>query len=475
MLVPLMSEQNAFAGGCPFVQTPPQPGDIIVADDDAGAFGDGAILGVNPDTGEITVISDFCISDSSPGENFFNGDNEGLAFDPTDGSIVVANSENVFRVDPNTGGTELVSEGQFFSVECPGDFSDSGDVEQVAVMDNGDIIAASDDYFCDQRFSRVIKINPDTGVQTVIAEKGPLLDVEDVAIDANGDFVVVNGDGPDASIPGVYRVTPGGLVTSISTSGLFNNPEGVDIGDDGTIYVADEDNGIDSGGQILSVDPDTGFTKVIAGVVEFEQIRGVLTGSLYAVDEDAGCDGDGAIFEINPDTGEVELLAENDCIVVDDCDVINDCDAVTKIFNNPQGLDLFGEAVPEPEPPICEEPKQIHRFFNFDDGAPEEFSGVTTTQSVEDYDEEGFFGDLLRIPNGQSQFGKATLTLTDLPVHNLVDIKFLLAIIDSWDGQPPGGCCNPDVFNVFVDGCLFVFVGDQFYSHKHSLMTDIAN
>jgi hypothetical protein len=48
--------------------------------------------------------------------------------------------------------------------------------------------------------------------------------------------------------------------------------------------------------------------------------------------------------------------------------------------------------------------------------------------------------------------------LTGLPPHNSIDINFLLAIIDSWDGtepgEGPGACidCHPDFFTVTVDG-----------------------
>jgi len=351
LLIPLMSHQNAFAGNgeCPFVQTPPQPGDILVSDDDAGAFGDGAILGVNPDTGEITVISDFCISDSSPGENFFDSDNEGLAFDPTDGSIVVANRDNVFRVDPNTGGTELISEGQFFTADC-GDFDDNGDVEQVAVMDNGDIIAVADDFECDIEFGRVIKIDPDTGLQTLITEGDPLLDPEDVAIDAEGDLIVANGDGPDGSVGGIYRVTLDGVVSVINTSYCETcNPESVDIGEDGTIYVADEDapnNTQDGDGAVLSIDPDTNVVTIISAINGFDRLTGIVKGSLYVADRDVGCDSDGAIFEINISTGAATIISDN-------------CISTLALFDDPAGLDLFGEAEPEAGGPIfltCDDP-----------------------------------------------------------------------------------------------------------------------
>ena len=97
---------------------------------------------------------------------------------------------------------------------------------------------------------------------------------------------------------------------------------------------------------------------------------------------------------------------------------------------------------------------------DFNAGAPPEFSGVTTTESVQGYAGLGtgldvFSGNFLRNTTGNNFGGgpppvKTTLTLTDLPVHTSINVKFLLAIIDSWDG---GGCfAGPDIFNVTVDG-----------------------
>jgi len=161
-------------------------------------------------------------------------------------------------------------------------------------------------------------------------------------------------------------------------------------------------------------------------------------------------------------------------------------------FINPQPEDdRDGDGVPDVDdecpdefaetengcPIECTEPEQISRFFDFNDGPPDELSGVTTTEPVQGYDQDGFTGDLLRIPNGGDKNAKATLTLTDLPEHDSVDIKFLLAIIDSWDGQPPGGCCNPDIFNVFVDGVeLFSdSFGRNGYDDPHDVQTGDRN
>ena len=93
---------------------------------------------------------------------------------------------------------------------------------------------------------------------------------------------------------------------------------------------------------------------------------------------------------------------------------------------------------------------------DFESGTPLEISGVTTTQPVQGYaglgpTDDKFGGNFLRIADGASPTGVATLTLTDLPAHTSVDLSFLLAIIDTWDGSgsaPP----QPDFFNVTVDG-----------------------
>ncbi|MCH8087406.1 MAG: hypothetical protein IIC81_06075 [Chloroflexi bacterium] len=78
-----------------------------------------------------------------------------------------------------------------------------------------------------------------------------------------------------------------------------------------------------------------------------------------------------------------------------------------------------------------------------------------------------------------------TLTLTGLPPHRSVDINFLLAIIDSWDGSEPGegpeACtdCHPDIFTVTVDGDpvfseAFGFNGPVFISPLGVLLTEFV-
>lgn len=94
---------------------------------------------------------------------------------------------------------------------------------------------------------------------------------------------------------------------------------------------------------------------------------------------------------------------------------------------------------------------------NFNSGAPPEFSGVTTTEGVQGYLGIGtglnvFGGDFLRNATTGNPASKTILTLTGLPPHTSIDVNFLLAIIDSWDGGT--GNASPDFFNVTVDGNL---------------------
>jgi len=117
------------------------------------------------------------------------------------------------------------------------------------------------------------------------------------------------------------------------------------------------------------------------------------------------------------------------------------------IDNDTDGLIDEGCQVADDQPPV-----RVCQSYDFDgEVLPEEFSGVTTTESVSGFTAEGFSGNYLRNTSGGDPAAKTTLTLTNLPAHNFVDIGFLLAIIDSWDGETLGQY-SPDIMNVEVDG-----------------------
>ena len=94
----------------------------------------------------------------------------------------------------------------------------------------------------------------------------------------------------------------------------------------------------------------------------------------------------------------------------------------------------------------------------FSEGATGALSGVTTTASVESFPAP-FAGNMLHNDTGGTYFPPpvvpglpTTLTLMNLPAHTSIDVEFLLAIVNTWDGIggfPNGG---GDTFNVLVDG-----------------------
>ena len=124
-----------------------------------------------------------------------------------------------------------------------------------------------------------------------------------------------------------------------------------------------------------------------------------------------------------------------------------------KIDNDEDGLIDEGCQVEEP-PTTCVDYNfndlEIQEFntlaFNSD---PSNWSGFVSYESVQGFTADGFDGLFLRNPSVPAQ--KTTLTLTDLPEHTSLDLGFLLAVIDSWDGSANNQYA-PDVFNVDVDG-----------------------
>jgi hypothetical protein len=92
---------------------------------------------------------------------------------------------------------------------------------------------------------------------------------------------------------------------------------------------------------------------------------------------------------------------------------------------------------------------------DFNKGVPPQFSGVANIVDVQGYAGYGtasnvFGGNFLR--NSSIPPKPTTFTLNNLPAHMSIDLYFLLAIIDSWDGSGPSTCCGPDKLTITVDG-----------------------
>ena len=198
----------------------PNAGQILVADLDAFSQA-GAIFRVDPVTGVQTTLTQ--------GDQFYFL--QGLAVAPTNtpnfGDIYVTSvgngstiSSKLIKVDPSTGvQTEITSGGDFnYPVG-------------IAVEANGDILVV------DAKAKKVIRVDPSTGVQTVLSDAAngaqgtPFLLPTHVALDAVGQLYIsdakVNAGANERLLFKVDKVT--GNRTLITQDGFFEQPRGVQL------------------------------------------------------------------------------------------------------------------------------------------------------------------------------------------------------------------------------------------------------
>jgi sugar lactone lactonase YvrE len=116
----------------------------------------------------------------------------------------------------------------------------------------------------------VIRVDPDTGTQTVLSTGGAFSNPFAIALEADGDILVL--DNLAANFDGaVIRVdAETGDQTVVSTGGFFNDPGGIAVAADGDILVADY-NAFGFGGPlgskpggVIRIDPDTGEQTVLS-------------------------------------------------------------------------------------------------------------------------------------------------------------------------------------------------------------------
>jgi len=89
------------------------------------------------------------------------------------------------------------------------------------------------------------------------------------------------------------------------------------------------------------------------------------------------------------------------------------------------------------------------------------------------YQAIGFNSFMVHDFAGGDPAGPSTFTASNLPAHSSLNLSFLLAIIDSWDGSTTaGGSVPPDVFNITVDGVsVYAHTYDNFLTSDQSAST----
>jgi DNA-binding beta-propeller fold protein YncE len=123
----------------------------------------------------------------------------------------------------------------------------------------------------------ILRSEPATGSTVEISRNGPLGTLfhqpYDLAVEADGGIVVADMGVPNVRDGSVIRVDPvTGRQSLVASGGNFYDPAGIAIGPDGMLYVLDNLAGPNSGA-VIKVSPNTGVQQLIASNFTFDPTK----------------------------------------------------------------------------------------------------------------------------------------------------------------------------------------------------------
>ena len=292
--------------------------DSLVADPDAGTNFRGALFRVDAVSGNRTVLTDFGNAlqgqpGASPLDVSVEADGKILVLDPSGGTNFKG---MLFRVDPVTGQRLPLSDFGATNKGPLGDFP-SG----VAVEANGNILVVDAEAGTNRK-GMLFRVNPVTGQRSVVSDFGAGanqgVDPAGVAVEANGNILVVDFNAGTNKRGILFRVNPGnGSRTVVSDFGSFTfGPLGVFTLDvaveaNGNILVVDAEAGTNSSGLLFRLDRTTGVRTPLSdfGAGSQGSLGGEPTsvaveanGDILVVDP-AGSGSNGDLFRVDPVNG----------------------------------------------------------------------------------------------------------------------------------------------------------------------------
>ena len=299
-----------------------------------------------------------------------------------DGDILVAdmgspclvsrcdNDGRIIRVDPITGRQTLLASGAPLL-----------DPAGIAVAPNGSIYVA-DNYAADDD-GAVIRVDPLSGAQTLVTE-GEHLDLPfGILVDQDGSLVVSNRMAPGSGCSGapgrLVRVQPGGVQQILFEGGLFRYPLGVALDAQNRIAFANEcgPNGLlRLAGGILSPITSNNDSDVL---VTPERMALDPAGNFLVSDFSVG-DGDGGIVRVDTSAGGAQSLVRQG-------DLFNHPLGIATVVNRPPSaaLNIAPRAVAAGKPVRLDgggssDPEGLRLVYEWDlngDGEFEAGSGET--------------------------------------------------------------------------------------------------
>jgi hypothetical protein len=281
--------KTVVSSGAPFVDpmgiVEDVAGNLYVADSNAGLKRRGAIFKIDGVTGVRTLISQ-----DTPSQGLLFVDPTGIALG-ADGQLYIADPNAgrnrrgaIIKVNPVTGVQTLISQ------NGPDFGTNFNDPTGIAIDANGNIIVADPNATPSGR-GALIKVNPVTGLQSIISQDSPDLgphfhNPTGLAIETNGNILVIDSTTGPRNIGAIVRVDPStGIQTEISNGGKFHHPTGITIGSDGFIYVT-QTSGFNGRGGIIKVDMRGSQKLVFSGKPMLDPF-GILMGRDLSVTSSA--------------------------------------------------------------------------------------------------------------------------------------------------------------------------------------------
>lgn len=188
----------------------------------------------------------------------------------------------ILRIDPETGFQTVISSRGLLV-----------DPFGITIALDGTILVA------DPGANAVISIDPDTGAQSIFASGGGLIKPISLAVDGNGDIVVTV-----AVTRSVLKINSSTREqTVVSSRGFLQAPAGVTVLDNGDIIVADNRSGV------IRIDPVTGNQTLVTTGNESMKAAGITVGRSGAIIVTDYIFGDRGVIRVTPFTGVQETVS----------------------------------------------------------------------------------------------------------------------------------------------------------------------
>jgi len=230
---------------------------------DIQAYGTGAIFRVDPNNGKQSLVTKGGLIDGPNALVFLDGFLYVANLGDSSGKV-----HDIVQVDPNTGAQKLISDGSSGGFSVPTGMT-AATGHNIYVVDEPGNVQGSDP-------GAIWLVNLDSGKQTRLVHGGLLDHPQDIAVEPNGDLIVGNtGSAANGYAGSVIRINPQtGAQTLVSSFGYNTGLDSLDLGVDGRIFVGAISNG-PTPGRIYSVNANTGSQGIVSSGGSISLVEGI--------------------------------------------------------------------------------------------------------------------------------------------------------------------------------------------------------